>query len=81
MAQLHEAAWQYMLEEPPNELYGGHCRCGIAACTKSNRCVGYLNEAMVRNAYAMGIAAEVAVDCFCTSEGLFGIGYPLGADL
>ena len=87
VTNAHEAVWQDVQQEAADELVSlqGHGASAVAMLSvsirESNaRALGSLSnckDAIVREGYAMGVAAQIVEDFFGRREGAFGVDHPL----
>ena|SRR5881394_1263316 len=76
MADLDEALWQHVEEEPSQKLVGREGN-GVAATSAEGDAAGVeRNEAAVGKSDAMSVAAQVAENVLWSAEGRFGVDDP-----
>lgn len=76
MTHLSEAFGQYVQQITPDELLRGNGGHTVAAGEKRDAVVADVDEPLVRDSDAVGIAAEVAEDLFGAAKWLFGVDDP-----
>ena len=83
MSDAHETLWEQMQQEAAQELIDrkSHQPLLVAvsgvAPVESDLAIGKGNQAMVRDGYAMSVAAQILEHIVWTPEGSFGIDHPV----
>jgi hypothetical protein len=82
VADAHEAAGEDVEQEAAQELLGGECHhlalvaIGGVSPAEADDAVSEVDDAVVREGDAVGVAAEVLEDLFRPGEGLLGVDDP-----